>query len=355
LQNIHVDFLYLKLPEAHAPRAWAAERACCCALASAPDLLVCVFLQAPVNAMQRRLQELLAEWPEHPLLDQLQAICNRILSLPACGPLKAALTGVELLLSRAQTWEEGAASHVSLASQLQACAHVARRWRAAELSAWPRALEACARTAAAAADATWFPLYRLMFADTPPDEPETAVAWLRGIAAALEEFLRCASLGEYERRVALLWEFHTHALLDVACGTRGAAPLAALLYNLHRYYFQFVAAVRGALDAARTPIQVKLKEHAKLAKWEVRARCMHPACPTAPPSTRPRFGSRLAMCNPSPYGRGFYATGTSQGIAHIRAAVWVGATTLCVCAQFCRKISSPSHVQPSSEPHSGRD
>jgi hypothetical protein len=285
--------------------------------------------------MQRRLQELLAEWPEHPLLDQLQTICNRILSLPACGPLKTALTGVELLLSRAQTWEEGAASHVSLASQLTACAQIARRWRAAELSAWPRALEACARTAAAAADATWFPLYRLMFAAAPPDEPETAVAWLRGIAAALEEFLRCASLGEFERRVALLWEFHTHALLDVGCGTSGAAPLAALLYNLHRYYFQFVVAVRGALDAARIPIQVKLKEHAKLAKWEVRATLL--ACPSAPPRIQPRFGA--AMCNPSPYGRGFYATGTSQGFAHICAAVWVGAATLCVCAQSCRKIS----------------
>ena len=106
----------------------------CCAGALSGRHLTRVFrtVQAPVGATQRRLQELLEEWPEHPLLVQLQAICNRIMSLPACGPLKSALTGVELLLSRAQTWEEGAASHVSIAPQLAACAALARRWRAAQ-------------------------------------------------------------------------------------------------------------------------------------------------------------------------------------------------------------------------------
>ena len=35
-------------------------------------------LVGPLLAVQRRLQELLVDWPEHPLLDQLLAICHRI-------------------------------------------------------------------------------------------------------------------------------------------------------------------------------------------------------------------------------------------------------------------------------------
>ena len=51
-------------------------------------------------------------------------------------PLKAAITGVELLVDRAQLWEQSAAKHVSLSSQLAAVEALARRWRKHELSSW---------------------------------------------------------------------------------------------------------------------------------------------------------------------------------------------------------------------------
>ena len=158
---------------------------------------------------------------------------------------------------------------MSLSSQLQSCAALAMRWRAAEVNAWPHALAAVTQAAADAANATWFPLYRLMFNGAPPEQPADAAIWLRSIATALEEFLRGASLGEFERRVALLWVFHGHVSLDAAASPAWT-PLAALLCTLHRYYRQFVADVNGVLDAARVPIEAKLKDHVKLAKWEVR-------------------------------------------------------------------------------------
>ena len=38
-------------------------------------------LQAPVTALRRRLTQLLSEWPEHPVLLQLVAICGRLTGL----------------------------------------------------------------------------------------------------------------------------------------------------------------------------------------------------------------------------------------------------------------------------------
>lgn len=35
-------------------------------------------LQGPVSALERRLHQLLQEWPEHPVLDQLLPICHRL-------------------------------------------------------------------------------------------------------------------------------------------------------------------------------------------------------------------------------------------------------------------------------------
>lgn len=56
------------------------------------------------------------------------------------SPLKAALTGLELLLARAQIWQESAAKHVSLEHQLEGVAGLATRWRRLELASWQNLL-----------------------------------------------------------------------------------------------------------------------------------------------------------------------------------------------------------------------
>ena len=154
-----------------------------------------VLLQGPVRGVRARLAELLAEWPDHPLLTQLAAIADRLLGelflmvahaeshfaaitcgrvgigvhhdhmqlsraclsfpnvlsresscctpttgLPVESPLKAALTGLELLVARAQLWQTTAAKHVSLDPQLQAVTALAGRWRRLELASWRRLL-----------------------------------------------------------------------------------------------------------------------------------------------------------------------------------------------------------------------
>jgi hypothetical protein len=59
-------------------------------------------LQGPVGGCRDRLSVLLEEWPEHPILCQLAEIADRIIGLPLFSPIKQALTGLELLLARAQ-------------------------------------------------------------------------------------------------------------------------------------------------------------------------------------------------------------------------------------------------------------
>lgn len=66
-------------------------------------------------------------------------VCYTGLSVES--PLKAALTGLELVLARAQIWEESAAKHVSLGPQLEGVAALATRWRRLELSAWRNLLK----------------------------------------------------------------------------------------------------------------------------------------------------------------------------------------------------------------------
>ncbi|KAK3265915.1 hypothetical protein CYMTET_25433 [Cymbomonas tetramitiformis] len=281
-------------------------------------------LRLPVQDTRARLHTLLKEWPEHPMLEQLELICSRLLALPATAPLKQGLTGLELLLNRAQLWEDNAAKHVSLSAELEACAKVATRWRRFEMQSWPHLLALLARRHAHRAYRAWFALYSLLgshwamgatSATTPAameegadgagaegkTEPEPSGVPADGTAGeeyleyaeGLQDFMQGCNIGEYETRLGMLWQLYGHVQVQLAvklpwsaAGTgeeeataptddvgRSAAAvqlrqLARILYNSYRYYAQFCLVVAQKREALRAPLAQKLADHVRLAKWE---------------------------------------------------------------------------------------
>ena len=79
--------------------------------------------------------------PFHPLPVLLHSDHYALAGLPAQSALKAVMTGVELLLARAQLWQTTAAQRVSLQEQLQPLGSLAARWRRLELQAWHNLLD----------------------------------------------------------------------------------------------------------------------------------------------------------------------------------------------------------------------
>ena len=181
-------------------------------------------LQAPVSTVESRLRALLVDYPDHPVLAQLSAICIRCLSLPSTSPLKSALTGLELLLARALVWEETAAKFVSIATELNGVAALATRWRQLELASWRTTLKQALVNHASGARKSWFHLYGLLVLGIqqqqqeikePRSEPEPAQGntdeeRYRSVAASLEAFLQTSTIGEFEARLQLLSSFADH-------------------------------------------------------------------------------------------------------------------------------------------------
>ncbi|KAL0028971.1 hypothetical protein WJX77_009058 [Trebouxia sp. C0004] len=231
-------------------------------------------LAGPVCSLKARLEQLLVEWPEHPVLVQLSAICDRLTGLSVQSPLKAALTGLELLLARAQVWEESAAKHVSLARELEAVAALATRWRKLELAAWRNLLNTTRSRHAAGAHRTWFHLYRLVL-EQPPEAhaEEEGRQQIQQVAIAVEQFLQTSTVGEYEQRLNMVWSFRCHAL--VQCQIQSQNPqrwtaIAAALYNTYRYYKQFLALMQKAIADGLAELEKQLEDFVRLAKWEDR-------------------------------------------------------------------------------------
>ncbi len=61
-------------------------------------------LITPLSNLHTRLTTLLQEWEDNPLLLQLVAIVQRLGAMGPDTPLKVLMTGLELLITRAQVW-----------------------------------------------------------------------------------------------------------------------------------------------------------------------------------------------------------------------------------------------------------
>lgn len=213
-----------------------------------PCVSEAALLLAPVGGVRSRLEELLAEWPEHPVLLQLHALCERIISLPPTAPLKEAMVGLELLLARAQVWEESAARHVSIAEPLRSVAALATRWRRMELDSWESALETACEKHASAAHKNWFHLLGLLLGSLSGEveggegegcEGEGGVGdraedKVREAASTVEHFLQTSTVGQLRRRLQMLWVFHQHVRSRADRGCDRARRLANITYNTFR-------------------------------------------------------------------------------------------------------------------------
>ena len=64
---------------------------------------------------------------------QLITIVERIRMFPATSPLMKFVNGLEMILAKAQEWQQVAAKHVSLSNHLEMITHVIIQWRKLEL------------------------------------------------------------------------------------------------------------------------------------------------------------------------------------------------------------------------------
>eukprot|EP00884_Botryococcus_braunii_P010665 jgi/Botrbrau1/195/Bobra.0022s0175.1 len=234
-------------------------------------------MQEPVQAMRGRLIAILEEHPGNAVLLAPLAVCDRLLGMPVGHtPLKAALTGLELLLARSQLWQETAPASLKLTEHLSRVTQLAARWRRAELASWRTLLAASARHHAAGAHRMFFHLRRLLL--VPPEAgsgsgtasdgriEEGGTAGIADVAIAIEQFLQTSTLGEFERRLNMVWSFRCQAAVDKSL----RAEAGPLLANAHAFYSQYLPAVTTKLTDGLAPVEKLLLDFIKLAKWEDR-------------------------------------------------------------------------------------
>ncbi|CAH1229365.1 MDN1 [Branchiostoma lanceolatum] len=219
-----------------------------------------------------RTEELLAQWPDHPTLKQIVQLVERLLSFPVTSPLMKFLTGLELLLKKAQEWENNASREVSMTTQLEAIMQMIIQWRKLELRCWSHCLDTCTQHATETARTKWwFHLYQLIESQLFPEasssanSDEAAQTSTSEFVSSLKQFLEGSSLGEFPARLQMVHDFHCHAAAVAA--NQQQAVVANVLWNLHCYYQQFVPTVQDTIKDLRAPVEKELKGFVKIARW----------------------------------------------------------------------------------------
>ncbi|XP_061756335.1 midasin isoform X2 [Nerophis ophidion] len=236
-----------------------------------PNLSEARLCLAVLQQMNQAVKQRLDDWPEHPALVQVTVVIERIMGFSLSSPLAAFLNGLEILLSKAQDWENNACRAVSLKKELEAVTQLIIQWRKLEINCWSSSLDNAVKHHNENSTKHWFSIYQLlakyladqkMHANAGKDMEGLSLA---SVSSTLQAFMEGSNLGEFHTRLTMLLTFHCHLLLLPT--QPGQDLLSNLLWNLHKYYSQFTDCVQSKILQLRQPIEKELKDFVKISKW----------------------------------------------------------------------------------------
>lgn len=225
----------------------------------------------PLLRLQEKVNVLLKEFHEHPMLQQILQIIGTLLGISLNSPLMKALIGVQFLLHRSQLYEETASRMVSLKDELNPLSSLVSRWRKIEFECWPTLLDAVEQQHKVDAEKLWFALHSILFRRMPVD-PDLEI---NSTILSIEEFMQTATIGEFGKRLELLLMFHGQFSLQIYLESYPidmpktlAIKLSQITYNIFGYYVQFLPLILQSLEAGRKLVEKELKDCSDLCKWE---------------------------------------------------------------------------------------
>ncbi|KAL3666278.1 hypothetical protein V7S43_008529 [Phytophthora oleae] len=284
-----------------------------------------VLVAEPLQRLLVKVQSLLAQWPDHAILQQIVLIADRIRNFEISSPLVRTLTGVELLLRKSQEWEMFAAKAYSITEELSALSALVTRWRKLELYSWPHLLYVKEKQHRFTAQKTWMNMYSLLTAQfesdagmddvdmngsisqnlqwlhlnhlskwlfIPLQENRAAIQalsdatretmekqreFLTRLFDTLDAYIRSCPIGQYETRLLVVYSLCAQLFMEIWSPSESSSDfaeksskyaLANMLYHLYRYYGQHLGYLERQWGGLKAPIQRKLMEFVKICRWD---------------------------------------------------------------------------------------
>ena len=217
-------------------------------------------------------------------------------------PLGKMLTGLEVILRKSQDWEQHASQRVALGERLSLISRLVVSWRKLELQSWSNLLDVRERQYVLNCRRHWMRLY-LLLVENPDDRKmssdQTLIPadkfpeWIsKGVVSklknmvnerkkkeanlnmveilkVLDSFILTSGIGHFIERLRLIKGFakqleeESNIMLDSEAEFK-----SRILSSFCDHYGKFIPFVESTKENLRKPIETKLKNEVKLAKWD---------------------------------------------------------------------------------------
>ncbi|KAK3220425.1 hypothetical protein Dsin_014395 [Dipteronia sinensis] len=216
--------------------------------------------------LEQRVFMLLGEWEDHPGLQRMLDVIKMLLAIPFTTPLFKTLSGLQILLNRAHMLLENG-SKFPLSDLLEPITTLVCSWQKMEFDSWPALLDEVQDQYEINAGKLWFPLFSVLRRTRSGGIGEYDQSTIQ----SLEEFIQTSSIGEFRKRLLLLFAFLGQFVIGRSLGTYSSLwqeENLKILYNVFGFYVQFLPLIMEHIGANRRKIEIEVKDLLKLCRWE---------------------------------------------------------------------------------------
>jgi midasin len=220
-----------------------------------------------LTPLQQRINSLLQEREDHPGLQKLSGVLQMLLAIPSSTPLAKALSGLQFLLCKVHKLQEEGCK-LPISDLLEPIISLASSWQKVEFERWPTLLDEVQDQYELNARKLWLPLFSVLF---QKDAVEISEHENESISQSLVEFIETSNVGEFRRRLQLLFCFLLQLSMGSSLGIYSSDShkrRVEMCYNIFGFYIQFLPVVMEQLDLNRKNVETELKEVLKLCRWE---------------------------------------------------------------------------------------
>ncbi|WVW78385.1 hypothetical protein I302_100339 [Kwoniella bestiolae CBS 10118] len=213
----------------------------------------------------KRLDHLIAEWPEQMVPQHIKDRCERILLLSSRSPVAQVLSAMEQLLIHTEDWEAYANRDNSLGSFRDEISHLIIDWRRLELASWMRLLDDQAAQYISL-DNEW--TMRLYGALIHGAVSATDIGkHIEEVLPMISTYINSSTFGTFSARLQLLSAFQ-HMASDLSAQISGLKSVAILLHNILANARLLEPRLVDSLHSQRSAIDKAIKDFVKLASWK---------------------------------------------------------------------------------------